>query len=252
MEKKMIDDLFKEISLEKEDALSNLDELIILQQKAYKLLRFLDKAMNEGFISPKGAHNFMSMNKAAESWIKQHIKNFPQDARPDIGNQQELGVFCNLFATFLDISFDIDKNPGKKLYSEGAHCFCSMCSYLVNVSHLKTKKISKAEKNRAKKIKHHTLIQLCLNNNLDIADETISQIVESKDCSEDLAILAYVGQLIDRAKGISNGPAVLCLYREFAWKNSGPKKNFTFNASLVHKATNDLLIQVRSRQKKVV
>lgn len=241
MEKMVINDLYKEISLEKQDALSNLDKLITLQQKAYKLLRFLDKAMNEGFISPKGAHDFMSMNKVAESWIKQHIKNFPQDARPDVNNEQELEVFCNLFSTFLDISFEIDEDPGKKLYSEGAHCFCYMCSYLVNVSHLKTKKISKADKNRAKKMKYDAIVQLSLNKGFEVNHVSIDQLLESKDFRQDVAMIAYVQQLIDRAKGVSNGPAVLSLYRDFAWESSGPKKNFTFNSKHVLQAINNVV-----------
>lgn len=229
-----------------EQKFSELDEIIRLQQKAYNLLKWLEKAMSVGFISPKSAHVYMSMSEALEAWILEHLLNLPKESRPDPHNKREMKVFCNLFSSFLDTSFDINEKPGKKLYSDGAHCFCPMCSYLVDVSHLKPKKLTREHKKRAKKMKLDAIVQLCLDEGVKVNDETTEQIVESDLYREKIALIAYADQLLKRSKGISQGPAALSLWRDFAWEKAGsPKKNFTFSTTLVWEARKEILERVK-------
>ncbi len=213
-----------------------LSEAVRLHQKAYGLLMWLAGAMNSGFISPKSAHTNMSIKEVAEGWIVKHFLNLPNNFRPDINNKDELSSFSNLFSTFLLTSFDIIDKPGKRLYSEDAHCFCPMCSYLIDISHLKTKKLTKKDKLKAQKLKSDTLRQLCIDENLEFPKDNFESMIQGTT-GEYVSIIAYGHQLILRSKGVVNGPSVLALWRECAWNNQGSsKKKFKFTEDTILKA----------------
>lgn len=200
-----------------------------ISQKAYLLLMWLEEAMNKKFFSPISAHKNMSSSEAVEEWLVEHIKNLPEKTRPNIESQEELKKFCNYFSTFLTTSFDIIKHPGKRLYSDDAHCFCPMCSWLVNVSHLKPKKISSIDKRKSVKLKTNTLKQLCIDLEIDFPADNFEEIINSKNTYEYVSVITYGNELISRTNGNSNGASVLWLWRNFAWNKKGsPRKKFKF------------------------
>ena len=52
----------------------------------------------------------------------------------------------------------------------------------------------------------------------------------------------YGYDLLQREKGIANGPAVLALWRTFAWNESGsPKRGFRLEAEMIAEAETRLL-----------
>ncbi len=223
-----------------------IDNVISLHQKAYKLLLWVQGAMDSGWISPGSAHKNMSAADVTKDWLLKHYSNIPKGARPSKDNQDAIDAFCNLFSTFLVTSFDINEQPGKRLYSEAAHCFCPMCSYMIQVSYLKPKKLTKKDKARAKKLKLNALRQLCLDVDLEWQEEFIENLSENKDTFEETAIIAYSYELVRRAKGVVEGPAVLVLWRDFAWnKSGGPKKNFKFGIEIVTKAKDEIVKRLR-------
>ncbi len=64
----------------------------------------------------------------------------------------------------------------------------------------------------------------------------------AKAVSEDLSLLAYGYDMSQREKGIANGPAVLALWRGFAWNELGsPKHGFRLKADMIIDAQNRLL-----------
>ena len=58
--------------------------------------------------------------------------------------------------------------------------------------------------------------------------------LEDRQTFEDASLLAYGYDLRQREKGIANGPAVLALWRGFAWNESGsPKHDFRLKAKMI-------------------
>ncbi len=210
-----------------------------MQRRSYLLLRWMGKAVSEGFISFTTAHDYSTLPEAAEGWIRGHYVNIPDDARPPL---EELPVFCAFFSTYLTNSFDFIAKPGIRLYSPGGHCFCPMCSWLVDAPHLKAKTVRPADKRRAETMRRNVLLNMAAKLGLNVGEDEIRRLLSHRATSEDASLVAYGYDLRQRAKGIANGPAVLAVWRGFAWNESGsPKQDFRLKAKLIVAAEERLL-----------
>ena len=195
-----------------------------LQQRSYRLLRWMAEAVRRGFVTFNTAHNYSTFPEAAEQWILGHYLNIPHDARPPRESTRE---FAAIFATYMENSFVLLRNPGQRLYSHDAHCFCPMCSWLVDVPNLKTKKPTSADKRRARRMKLHLVETFALEEEVSIPQDSTAAIVGDPELSESLSMATYAQDLLNRMKGIAVGPATLVLWRSFAWTPEGsPKKGF--------------------------
>src|SRR5882724_8290261 len=124
-----------------------LARAVDLQRRSYKLLRWMTDAIDRGFISCDAAHDFASLPPATFAWIDRHYADLPPAARPQ---HDDLRPFCNLFATYLETSFELLENPGQRLYSPDHHCFCPACSWLVPIPRLKLKKLTPHDRRRGR------------------------------------------------------------------------------------------------------
>lgn len=213
--------------------------LVDMQRRSYLLLKWMAKAVSEGFVSFETAHDYSTFPEAAEGWILGHYLNIPDNARPP---REDLRAFCAFFSTYLTNSFNLISSPGKQLYSPDAHCFCPMCSWLVDAPRLKTKKVQSADKRRARKMRVHALLNLAAEHGLGVCESDIAELLDDRQTSEDASLLAYGYDLLHRERGIANGPAVLALWRGFAWNESGsPKRGFRLEAELIVDAEKRLL-----------
>jgi hypothetical protein len=213
--------------------------LVQMQRRSYVLLKWMAKAVSEGFINFETAHDYSALPEAAEGWILGHYFNIPENARPP---REELSAFCAFFSTYLTNSFDFISDPGRQLYSPDAHCFCPMCSWLIDAPNLKTKKVQSAHKRRAHKMRVDAMLNIAAEHRLDVGEDEITELLNDRRTSEDASLVAYGYDLLQRAKGIANGPAVLALWRGFAWNESGsPKHGFRLKAKLIVAAEKRLL-----------
>ncbi len=120
---------------------------------------------------------------------------------------------------------------------------------MIDVSHLKPKKLTKKDKSRAKKLKLDALRQLCLDEGIEHVEESLVSLSENKDTSESVSIISYSYELVRRSKGIIEGPAALVLWRDFAWNVSGsPKKKFKFTTHMAMKAKDLIISKLRDNQ----
>lgn len=94
-----------------------LRRLVDMQHRSYFLLKWMAKAVSEGFVNFETAHDYSTLPEAAEGWILGHYLNIPDNARPP---REDLPAFCDFFSTYLTNSFDFISNPGKQLYSPDA------------------------------------------------------------------------------------------------------------------------------------
>lgn len=218
---------------------SEMQRLVDLQHRSYLLLKWMAKAVSEGFVNFETAHEYSTLPEAAEGWILGHYLNIPDNARP---SRDDLSAFCAFFSTYLINSFDFVSHPGKQLYSPGAHCFCPICSWLVDAPNLRTKKVQSTDHRRAQRMRVSALLSLAAAHRIDVGEVEIAELLGDRQTSEAASLFAYGCDLRQREKGIANGPAVLALWRGFAWNESGsPKHGFQLTAKLIVDAENRLL-----------
>lgn len=215
-----------------------------LQQRSYQLLRWMADAVTKGFIRFETAHNCAALPEAAEAWIISHYQDIPRKARP---NEKDIPNFSRLFTTFLENSFDLRQDPGKHLYSPDAHCFCPMCSWLVDAPNLKTKKPVAADKRRAQEMKAEIVCAMAGEIGATLTEDAIDTIVSDKALRESLSMVTYAHDLLGRLDGRAVGPAALVLWRGFAWTPEGsPKKRFVLSAEEILERERELAEVIES------
>jgi hypothetical protein len=220
-------------------ARDEVQRAVELQARGYRLVKWLEKALADGFIAPETAHVYASLADAAQAWIERHYLNLPDAARP---TREDMPAFSNLFSTYLTNTFDLDENPGRRLYSPDAHCFCPCCSWMVRVPHLKPKKVGAPDKKVAESMKRGFIRKLALDARLSVSEEAVDQVLRAPQLKEAVALATYAADLLQRLKGVAVGPATLALWRSFAWTAQGsPKKNFVLSADGIMLAQESLL-----------
>ena len=222
-----------------------LEFAVDLQQRSYRLLKWLADVVRSGLIRFETAHAFASLPEATSSWLAEHLQNIPPDSRPD---RAHVGVFANFFSTYLESSFDLHADPGRQLYSPGAHCFCPLCGWLIDAPNLKAKKLRSADKKRAHRMRIDAIHQIAIEQNIATSETDVEELLTRESNLESASLVAYGVELFHRMKGISNGPAVLALWRGFAWNRSGsPKIPFRLTAALILDAEKRLLQLLKQR-----
>lgn len=222
---------------------AQVERAVELQAKGYQLLRWLEKALDGGFIAPEAAHRFGTMEESAHAWIDGHYLNLPKAARPE---REDLVPFSRLFATYLVSTFDLDANPGERLFSPEAHCFCPMCSWMVKMPHLKPKRLGAADKRRAENMKRAFVHDLGIEIELPVSDELVASMARDPSLRDVLGLCAYAVDLLQRLEGVAVGPASLALWRSFAWTAQGsPRKGFVLATNAIMDAQDVLVERLR-------
>ena len=222
--------------------LKQLELAIEIQSRSFKLLQWLAKAIHEGFVPLTKAHDVADAAHAAQSWIEGHYHNLPLECRPDPAHIKE---FANFFGSYLETSFDIIETPPERYVSE-CGCFCPMCRRLANPQHLKTKSLTKMDKNRAAKLRIRRIEMLALEEGLPFNESLVHESLQDAEVRRSASLSAYGSELLERLNGFSDGPAVLALWRDFAWTSTGaPNRQFKLNAELIHQAEQKLTHIVR-------
>jgi hypothetical protein len=205
-----------------------VEHAVRLQACGYHLLRWLEKALVDGFISPEAAGTYATSEDAAHAWLDRHYLNLPDKARPE---RAHLRSFSNLFSTYLDSTFDLDAQPGERLYSPDAHCFCPICSWMVRKPHLRPKKVGAGDKKVAERMKRAFLLRLAASQGVSVSNETLDKMLQEPELREPVGLCTYAGDLLQRLEGRAAGAASLALWRTFAWTAQGsPKKGFVLTA----------------------
>ncbi|AKV02626.1 hypothetical protein AKJ09_09289 [Labilithrix luteola] len=210
----------------------DIERAVVLQAKGYSFLRWLEKGLQSARLAPNELHAFGSLEQSARAWVEQHYASLPSDVQPA---REDVEAFSHLFSTYLRSTFDLDPNPGKRLYSPDAHCFCPICSWLVQRSYLRPKKVQPADKRRALRMMKHFVLRVAEAQKQSLPDDEVDTIVGDPDMREPLGLCAYAVDLLERLEGRTSGAASLALWRSFAWTATGsPKQGFVL-------ATNDIL-----------
>jgi hypothetical protein len=201
-----------------------VENAVRLQACGYQLLKWLEKALSDGFITPEAAGTYATSEDAAYSWLDKHYLNLPDNARPE---RSDLRAFGNFFSTYLDCTFVLDAKPGKRLYSPDAHCFCPICSWMVQKPHLRPKKVGAGDKKVAERMKRTFLLQLAEAHGISVTEKMLDDMLQDPNLRDAVGLCTYAADLLQRLKGRAVGAASLALWRTFAWTPQGsPKKGF--------------------------
>jgi hypothetical protein len=219
-----------------------IERAVELQRTSYRLLRWLTDAIERGFISFTAAHRFTTLPEAFTAWVEEHHAGLPPDTRPTAG---DLPAFAHLFTTYLEGSFDLVEDPGQRLASWQHHCFCPLCSWLVDIPRLQPKQITRHARRRARDLEAIAIRQLALELDVALADDRVAAIAADPALREARALVAYAHDLLRRMKGISEGTVSLALWRGFAWRAEGsPKQGFELTAAAILDAERALVAAV--------
>jgi hypothetical protein len=225
-----------------------VERAVGLQAKGYQLLRWLEKALDKGLITPEAAHAHATLEESAYAWIDRHYLNLPSAAQPA---REDLLSFSKLFSTYLLNTFDLESNPGFRLSSPDAHCFCPYCTWMVRVPHLRPKKIGVADKKRAERMERGFILALAAETAQPAVDDLVEGLLHSPELREPLGLCAYAVDLLQRLKGIAIGTASLALWRSFAWTPQGsPKQGFTLSATAIMDAQQTILERLAVGQRR--
>lgn len=205
-----------------------LEHAIDLRQRGYRLLLWLTEAIDRGFVSFDAAHSYTTFAETAVLWLDRHYLDLPVAARPA---REDLRDFSRIFTSFLVASFDLVEQPGKRLYSPRAHCFCPFCSWWVAIPRLQPKRLRKADKLAARKLKQAWLIGLAFELERDWSYEQADRAIADPELRVAIGMGTYGVDLLRRLAGESGSPASLALWRSFAWTREGsPIKDFELYA----------------------
>lgn len=203
-----------------------------LQARSYALLRWLAQAVQRGFIGFDAAHSYARDPTAAAAWAQRHLEELPPQARPP---QTDTAGFFRLFAGYLDNGHALVREPGSRLYSPDAHCFCGMCSWFINGPSLRARPPAPGDQRRADRQMRASLDELALECGRLLEEDEVSALMRQVELREALALYAYAEVLLRRVRGSGSEAGVpVALWRRFAWTPQGaPKPRFRLDADRI-------------------
>lgn len=222
---------------------TDIEFALSIQNRCFKLLQWLGNAIREGFVPVMKAHDVTDAGHAARIWVEAHFYNLPDECRP---LADEMTPFANFFGTYLETSFDIEARP-KDRYVSDCGCFCSYCVRLVRAQHLKPKSLNREDKVRAGRLRVRRMEMLAREEGLSSFELQIRESLCDESLRVQASLSAYGAALLNRLQAISDGPAILALWRDFAWTRSGsPIRRFKLQSRHILEAEQKLLGVIQS------
>lgn len=213
---------------------ATLTKAVRLQRRSYALLRSLTEPLDVGVLAMgfDFEHGSISFEDAAYEWLGRNIESFA----PGGSERDDLRPLANLFASYLETSFDLIETPEMRRVSERG-CSCPCCSYLAAAPHLRPKKLASIDKHRARLLEAAYLGSVAERRGVALTDVERDAILARPEMREPLAMATYAHELVRRMNGEPTGPEVLVLWRWFAWTPTGaPKRDFRLEATMLIEA----------------
>ena len=218
-----------------------VEHALDIQRKGYALLRWMEEAFQRGFLAPESARSYGTSREAGLDWLARQFASIPERARP---KREHLEQFVNYFRSYLECSFDLETQPGQRLYSD--HCLCPFCTWMVQNPYFRPKKLTKRDKRNADRLEAEFVRRVATALALTVSEQDVDQLVRDDQLKECIALCAYALDLQRRLNGSLGSPATLALWRRFAWTKSGsPKQDFVLTADAILAGQSELVDRVR-------
>lgn len=224
---------------------ATLTKAVRLQQRSYALLKSLTDPLNPDLRAMEFStqHGTMSFEDAAYEWLGRVIESLAPEGR----EHDDLRPLANLFASYLETSFDLVDAPALRRVSHSG-CACSCCSYLAAAPHLQPKKLAAIDKHRARLLEAAYLQSTAAQHGDALKDTACEALLATSALREPLAMATYANELVRRMHAEPTGPEVLVLWRWFAWTATGaPKRDFRLTAAMLLEAQDGIEAAVRAR-----
>lgn len=207
---------------------TQLETVLRLHEKSYELLKWVKSALKQGTISFSVVHTATDSTSAAAEWIQRHLANIPCAARPDA---IEVPQFSRLFVSFLQTSFDLSANAQVRTTTKS--CCCGFCTTIQMGPNLVPRTPSKRDFKTAVELKQFYLQRLATDFQITNSGDVIAKVLADSNFKTELSMATWGAELVRRSQFASQGEAVLALWREFAWKDNHPIRDFTIKPSLI-------------------
>jgi len=222
--------------------MKNLEKVLALHDNAFALLRWVGSQLQRGVLDMAHVHTSTSAGEAAEEWIRRNYSNLPTDVRPSM---DELRAFANLFASYLQTSFEVGTKH-RRVSSCG--CYCSFCSYLSNTPYLKARSLPKKARETATALKRLYLQELAHDSGVAASQSTLEELASAKTAlAREVAMATYAKELLRRTEYVTQGEGVYALWREFAWVDGHPDRKVKLTVKSVEHAQDSIVAEMRNR-----
>jgi hypothetical protein len=221
--------------------MKKLESTLSLHVKTFAMFRWISKRIRDQALAVSHIHGKLSDVDIAIEWLLKNYDNLPKEIRPSLN---EVSAFAHLFVSYLKTSFEFGKNS---LRSE-CGCYCSFCAYVCNAPYLKIRSVSKKSRKTAEALK-----QLCLDEIAESIGESVHCAVTRKLTSDkspiasELAMVTYAKELIRRTEYATQGEANYALWREFAWTDGHPNRDFQLTSHLILQAHGKIIAALKAR-----
>ena len=209
-----------------------LERAVGLSELGHDFMKWLGDRDRDAVLAFDQSHVAMSVPDATREWVERNYMAIPKRCRPA---PEDLATFGNLVGTYLETSFDLV--PSRKQFESRTGCMCPLCASLVDMSSLKTKQLSRHDKQDAWRLIQYYVGDRALEVEHPLDDTAIETIASDPALKESLATATWGRELLRRLDGHTAGPAVLVLWRMFAWTPEGsPKPRFRITATAILEA----------------
>jgi hypothetical protein len=206
-----------------------LETLLDLQARSYALLRWVNERVQAGSLRLEAIHGGLDEGAAALNWLRRNASVLPADARPPEGALEPL---AHLFASYLTTSFEPART---KWVTDG--CRCGFCSYLVAAPNLRARTPSAEDRRVARELKLDCLEELAAEEGLALFREELAALIrQAPALVRSLAMVTWAREVARRSEFRGQGSPVLALWREFAWKDGRPDRDFELTTEAVLEA----------------
>lgn len=214
---------------------------IDLAHRAWEWLQWMQRSILAHRIGLDEVHVVMDDAASIRALTRRAASQLPAKASVPA---KDLDDFSRYVASYLSTSFDVHERPQQRVI---VVCPCMMCTLLVQLPHLRPKKLSAADQRRADVLARERLQSLARDAGVTLTPERAVELARDAELRADLATSAWVEQVLARLRGECEGPAVLALWRRFAWTDSGaPKRGFEMSLELLEAAEQRLVSRLRA------
>jgi hypothetical protein len=194
-----------------------LEKVIDLQQRSYRLLLWINRAFIRGRLSLTRLHGPMSEQEAAAEWLDSVYDMLPTDARPE--NRGDLARFASLLVSYLHTSFEPVSTP-MRISRNG--CMCPLCSYLAAPTRLVPRRLTRKANLAARRLKVLALGRLCDELGLPLLGYELDAMIDDPSFpGVDLVWFTYGLELLRRSEFASQGEGVFALWRQIVHHEHG-------------------------------
>ncbi len=210
-----------------------LSQAVDASNRAYRLLIWLGDLIDAEKTDVGDARRVLASPEGAASFLRRHAASLPNDLKPS--DEESEHLTANVLGSYLSVSFDLfDEPPDVGVPDPVCGPGCPWCWHVSKGPHLKTKKVSRADKRRADAASRQALSDLLKEVDVSAEEEGVERLLRER--REEAAIIAYAQSLINRVLGHHSGPTALALWRRFAWREGSPRRDFRFDVETVKRA----------------